>query len=122
MQLLADQNVHRRVVVCLREAGFEVEFILETMPGRSDQDILARDDIGEFVLITGDKGFGDWIFNKGLGRPLAILLSRLPQPEWATTAGRLIDVLEQGVAAGQITTITRDGTRIRPFPTGVQNA
>lgn len=122
MRLLADQNVHRRVVVCLRDAGFDVEFILEAMPGRSDQHILARADIGEFVLITGDKGFGDWIFNKGLGRPLAIILSRLPQPEWATTARRVMDVLEGPVVPGQIITVTRDGDRIRPFPLGVRHA
>ncbi len=107
------------MVLCLREAGFEVEYIQETTPGRPDQQILARPDIGSFILITGDKGFGDWIFNKGLGRPSAILLRRLPHSEWAATAERIIDLLVRGVGQGQIITITRDGARTRQFPTGV---
>ena len=90
MRVLADQNVHRRVVAHLREAGVDVEYILETMPGRPDHEILARADIGELILVTGDKGFGDWVFNKGLPRPHAILLSRLPHLDWQATAMRLI--------------------------------
>jgi hypothetical protein len=118
VRLLADQNVHRRVVVRLREAGFAVEYILETMPGRLDQDILARPDIGEVIFITGDKGFGDWTFNKRLPRPLAILLSRLPHPDWAETADRLMAILERGIAPGQIITITKSADRAKAFPPG----
>ena len=122
MKLLADQNVHRRVVLRLREAGYDVEFILETMPGRLDPDILARPDIGEFVFITGDKGFGDWIFHQGLPRPSAILFSRLPHPQWADTADRLIALLEEGVQPGQMITITKGGERVKPFPLGASDA
>ncbi len=115
MKLLADQNVHRRVVARLREGGFDVEFILETMPGCLDEEILARCDIGNLVLITGDKGFGDWIFNKGLPRPRTVLLSRLPHREWEGTAARIIALLESGVAAGQMLTIVPDGVRAKRF-------
>lgn len=121
MRLLADQNVHRRVVECLRQAGFDVEFILETMPGRPDEEILARPDIGSLIFITGDKGFGDWLFNKRLPQPLALLLSRLPQPEWQRTSDRLIAILERGVLPGQMVTITKDGERAKPFPVGADN-
>ena len=122
MRLLADQNVHARVVERLRLAGFEVEFILESMPGRLDHEILARPDIGDLIFITGDKGFGDWLFNKRLPQPRSLLLSRLPQPEWRTTADRLIAVLERGVPPGQMVTITKDGERMKPFPTGAEHA
>ena len=118
---MADQNVHSRVVARLRQAGFEVEFLQETMPGRLDPDILARSDIGDHILITGDKGFGDWIFNKGLGQPHAILLSRLPHPAWVETADRLIDCLERGVAPRQMTTITERGERLKPCPHGASH-
>ncbi|WP_375396979.1 DUF5615 family PIN-like protein [uncultured Sphingomonas sp.] len=121
MKLLIDQNVHRRVVLCLRKAGYDVEFILETMPGRLDQEILARTDISTLVFITGDKGFGDWVFNQGLLAPLAILLSRLPHGEWQATADRLIEVLEGGASPGQITILIKDGVRRRALPSGVNN-
>lgn len=121
MKLLADQNVHRRVVLRLREAGYDVEFILETMPGRLDPEILARADIGALIFITGDKGFGNWVFNLGLPPPLAILFSRLPHSEWDATADRLIAVLEGGTMAGQMITITQDGERTKPLPIGANN-
>ena len=114
--------MHRRVVQSLRGAGFDVEFILETMPGSLDEQILARPDIGTLIFITGDKGFGDWLFNKRLPQPHALLLSRLPQPEWRDTVDRLIAVLERGVPAGQMITINKDGNRIKPFPAGASNA
>ncbi len=91
------------------------------MPRRLDPEILARPDIDQFIFVTGDKGFGDWIFNKGLPQPLVIRLSRMPQPEWTTTAERLIAILERGVEPGQMVTITKDGVRTRPFSTGVSN-
>ena len=122
MRILADQNVHRRVVDKLREAGLDVEFILETMPGRLDEEILARPDIADLIMITGDKGFGDWLFNKRLSPPRTLLLSRLPHPEWQATADRLVALLEQGVPAGQMITITKDGERSKPLPIGAHNA
>jgi predicted nuclease of predicted toxin-antitoxin system len=121
VKLLADQNVHRRVVLRLREAGYDVEFVQETMPGRLDEQILARPDISGLIFITGDKGFGRWIFDLGLPRPMAILYSRLSQPDWAATADRLLLILEQGVAPGQMITITKDGERRKPFPLGATN-
>ncbi len=121
MHLLADQNVHVRVVARLRDAGYAVEHILETMPGASDEDILARVDIGAMIFITGDKGFGDWTFNKGLPRPMAILLSRLPHPAWAETADRLAACLERSIEPGQMITITKAGDRVKPFPSGATN-
>ncbi len=88
------------------------------MPGRLDPDILARPDIGEMIFNTGDKGFGDWTFNKGLPRRVAILLTRLPHPDWAETADRLMAILERGVAPGQIITIIKSADRAKAFPPG----
>ena len=116
MKLVADQNVHRRVVLHLRDVGFEVEFLDETMPGRSDQEILSRSDIGDAIFITGDKGFGKWIFNEGLPAPHAILFSRLSHSEWRSTAERLIALLEGGSIAGQMITITNAGDRAKALP------
>ena len=92
------------------------------MPGRSDRMLLHRDDIADAVFITGDKGFGDWTFNRGWPRPLAIILSRLPHTEWAATADRILACLERGVLAGHMITITRGGERSKPFPLGANDA
>jgi predicted nuclease of predicted toxin-antitoxin system len=121
LKLLADQNVHSRVVLALRRAGYDVEFVQETMPGRADQEILARSDIGTLIFITGDKGSGRWIFDQGLPPPLAVLFSRLPHKEWAITAERLSAILERGVRPGQMITITKSGERPKPFAIGAEN-
>jgi len=91
------------------------------MPGRADEEILARPDIATMIFITGDKGFGRWIFQRGLPPPRAILFSRLPHGEWATTAKRLIAILERGVTPGQMVTITETGERAKPFSIGAEN-
>lgn len=116
--ILADENQHPFVVARLREAGYTVEFVRETTPGASDRDILVRPDIASFVLVTYDRDFGDLIFNHGLPTPAAILYTRLDRADPAYVARRLLELLEAGVPLGQIITITKDGTRSRPFSTG----
>lgn len=113
--------MHSRVVLSLRSAGYDVESILETMPGKLDEEILARRDIGDLVFITGDKGFGRWLFQRGLPKPLTVLFSRLPHREWDVTAKRLLTILERGVPPGQMVTITKRGERTKPFSTGASN-
>jgi predicted nuclease of predicted toxin-antitoxin system len=108
VKLLADENQHPRVVVRLREAGFEVEYVRETTPGAKDEEILARTDIGHLVLLTYDRDFGDLIFNRGYPAPAAILYTRLDRKAPEAVADRFIAVLEAGIAWNYITTITED--------------
>ena len=121
MRLLADEHTHFVVVDRLRGAGFDVEWIVQSMPGIADRDILARDDIGQFILITNDRDFGDLIFNHRLPCPKSILYTRLAHREAELTATRLIALLEAGVPAGQIITLTKNGERAKPFPAGAHN-
>lgn len=121
MRLLADENVHRLVVAHLRDAGYDVEWVKETTAGARDHDLLARGDIGGLVLVTNDRDFGELVFRDRLPAPHAILYTRVPHLEWRLAADLLIALLERGVPAQQITTITKDGVRSRPFPTGEDN-
>ena len=118
MQLLADENVHRRVVARLRGAGFDVEWIKETQPGEHDSDILSRPDIASVILITHDRDFGELLFRHGLPTPYAVLYVRLEHRLADETADRLIAQLEAGVAGGQLITITKSGARAKPFSAG----
>lgn len=121
MAILADENTHRSVVDRLREAGYAVEWLYETRPGESDLEILERPDIATAILITNDRDFGDLIFNRGGPAPRTILYTRLPHRDADATANRLIALLADGVPAGQMITITKNGNRIRPFPLGASN-
>lgn len=121
MRLLADENQHPLVVARLRAAGFSVEWVRETSAGSSDQQILARPDIGSFVFITYDRDFSDLIFNQGFPAPAAILYTRLDRTEPDDIADRIIALIEDGVAMRHMTSITKDGERIKPFPIGATN-
>ena len=121
MRLLLDENAHIIVVERLREAGFALEWVGETTPGALDPQILARPDIGQLILITNDSDFGDLIFNHGLPTPRTILYTRLPHRAAEQTATRLIALLEAGVSAGQMITLTKNGERTKPFPAGAHH-
>jgi predicted nuclease of predicted toxin-antitoxin system len=121
VRFLADENVHGKVVQSLREYGLDVEWIKESSRGIADPFILRRADIGLLVLITNDRDFGDLIFNKGLPLPHALLYTRLPHRDWQNTADRLIAVIETGVSAGHIVTMTIDRNRTSPFPPGARH-
>ena len=121
MDLLADENQHPLVVARLRNAGYTVEFVIETSAGAQDEEILSRPDIGAKILLTYDRDFGDLIFRRGYPPPFAILYTRLNRAEPEHIAERLLAQLEAGITPGHMTIITDDGVRLRPFPTGASH-
>ncbi len=118
MRLLADENVHPVVVQRLRLAGYTIEWIAETAPGLTDLQILDRADIGELLLITYDRDFGELIFKQKLPKPLAIIYSRLGRAEPRYIADRIVQMLEASLLNDQIHVIKKDGVRSTPFPYG----
>jgi predicted nuclease of predicted toxin-antitoxin system len=116
VDLLADGNQHPLVVARLRDAGYSVEFIIESSAGAQDGEILSRAEIGTRILLTYDRDFGDLIFHRGYPAPFAILYTRLNRAEPDRIAERLLAELEAGITPGHMTTITDDGVRLRPFP------
>jgi predicted nuclease of predicted toxin-antitoxin system len=116
LQYLADENVHPFVVRHLRALGHDLEWVRESSRGMLDPDILLRPDIGTLVLITMDRDFGDYIFQRGFPAPRAILYSRLSRAEPWLIAERFATLIESGLAEHHITTITARGERVRAFP------
>ena len=62
MKLLADEGVDRPIVTALRNAGFDVVYILETNQGAEDEFILSLAYRDERILITQDKDFGELVY------------------------------------------------------------
>ena len=85
-----------------------------------EHDQLARPDIAELIFVTYDRDFGDLIFHQGFPVPRAILYSRLGRADARHAADRIVAVIERGVEAGYMITITKDGERSKPFPAGVE--
>jgi predicted nuclease of predicted toxin-antitoxin system len=116
LKFLADENVHPLVVQCLRSLGHDLEWVKETGRGMLDSEILLRPDIGSLVLITLDRDFGDYIFQRGFPAPRAILYSRLSRAKPDVIADRIASVIGGGFAEHHITTITARGERVKAFP------
>ncbi len=115
MRFLADENVHAGVVAGLRERGHEVDSLAEIAPGTADEAILARADIGSWVLLTYDRDFGNLIFNCGMPCPAGIVYSRLDRPKPEVLLMRLDALMETGSVLGQFIVINPDDERSRPL-------
>jgi predicted nuclease of predicted toxin-antitoxin system len=61
--IIIDENIDRKIIQSLIDAGFEVLSIKERYPGISDKEIieLARSSNG--IVLTEDKDFGELVFS-----------------------------------------------------------
>ena len=62
MNFLAVEGVDKPIVDTLRNAGFNVLYILETNQGADDQLVLSIANEEKSVLLTQDKDFGELVF------------------------------------------------------------
>ena len=60
--ILADEGLNGHIVRGLRNAGFSVEWILETAGGITDKEVIIYAQKNSKILITEDKDFGEWVF------------------------------------------------------------
>lgn len=64
MRFIVDESTGMAVVGHLRGAGHDVLAVGESMPKASDRQILARAVSEKRILITNDKDFGEWKFER----------------------------------------------------------
>ena len=83
MKLLADENIHRDIVLWLRSCGHDVLYASEVLGGSSNEELLALARQESRTLITDDKDFGELVFRRKLPSTGVVLLRlhRLPLPD-----------------------------------------
>lgn len=74
MRLLADENVPAPAVAALRAAGHDVLHVAESVPGSSDDAVLALAADEQRVLLKFDKDFGELAFRRGLSSRHGVVL------------------------------------------------
>lgn len=117
MRLLADQNVPRSVVDALRVSGFDVEWVQESQPGRSEPALLQYAVAEERVILTFDKDFGALAFNAEVPASCGIILVRLAPTAPNVLARRLVDILEKrNDWTGSFAVVNDSTIRMRPLP------
>lgn len=60
--ILADENIHYFIIKKLREAGFIVISVNEISKGIKDEKVITWAIQNNYLLLTEDKDFGEWVF------------------------------------------------------------
>lgn len=113
--LLADENVHAGIIARLRESGFEVISIRETMGGASDREVLQKANSMSAILVTEDSDFGELIFSHDIPA-IGVVYLRYAWSELDRIVNALITVLSTKATRGSFFTITPQKIRERKLP------
>jgi predicted nuclease of predicted toxin-antitoxin system len=117
MRLLANENFPFDAVIALRKTGHDVAWIREDARGSNDEQVLARGQDEERILITFDKDFGELAFRSKLPAANGVILFRISAP----SSQHVAQVAVQAIAsrtdwAGHFSVIEDDRIRMTPLP------
>ena len=111
--ILADENVPFEITKSLRGEGFEVASIYETARGISDEQVIELALKFDFILLTEDKDFGEWVFAHH-AKGLSVLFLRYSVEELPDITQALIYLLKsQTLQRPFFATVTTKKIRIR---------
>ena len=114
---LADENVPGDTVRALREAGFDVSWVMTDSPSLADNLILSRAQAEQRVVLTFDKDFGEMAFRSGLAANSGVILVRLPlENPRSITAIVLTALKSREDWAGSFSVIEIDRIRMTALP------
>ncbi|MBS1621197.1 MAG: DUF5615 family PIN-like protein [Bacteroidetes bacterium] len=60
--ILADENIHSFIINSLRHSGFTVISVNELSKGIKDEKIVHWALEENYIILTEDKDFGEWVF------------------------------------------------------------
>jgi predicted nuclease of predicted toxin-antitoxin system len=117
MRCLADENVPGPSIRLLREAGYDVEAIIEIAPGSPDPAVLQRACDTSRFLVTFDRDFGELVYRRGNPVPPGIIYLRVSPADPEEAGGVLVKLLQMPdlTFAGRFTVVDKDRIRQRPL-------
>ena len=111
--ILADENIHYFIIKTLREAGFTVNSVSENSKGIKDEEVIKRAIKNNYLLLTEDKDFGEWVFAHHVNN-LSVIFLRYPFQEYEKVALTLVHLLQtQELKRPVFVTLTTKKIRIR---------
>jgi predicted nuclease of predicted toxin-antitoxin system len=119
VKFLADECCPASIVSALREAGHDVNYVIEISPEISDLEAAALAQAQRRVLVTEDYDFGELAVRHHVRMPGLVILALLDQPRdfrvrrMLETVARFADDLY-----GQITVVELNRERVRPLVAG----
>ena len=94
MHILANENFFADAVSALRDHGHDVAWIRTDSPGISDEEVLARAQREDRILVTFDKDFGELAFRLKLPSLSGIILFRTSLSSAKQSAQTVVEALE----------------------------
>lgn len=115
--LIVNENFPAPSVRLLRDRGFDVLAVQETMPGASDERVLAAAHESGRWLVTFDRDYGELVFSKRQAPPPAILYLRQEPIPSTRPAERVMELLAAPESlAGHLLVVTERSVRLRRLP------
>lgn len=115
--LIVNENFPVPAVRLLRDKGVDVLSVQETMPGASDEAVLAKATETGRWLVTFDRDYGELVFSRRCAPPLSILyLRQEPIPPTRPAEWVLELLAEPALAEGYLVVIGERSTRRRALP------
>ena len=117
MRLLANENLPAQTIAALQQAGHDVVWMRTEAPGGRDEDVLARAQSEERILITFDKDFGELAFRAHLPSATGIVLLRISAPTPEAMSLAIVSALSRRTDwVGHFSVIEDDRVRMTPLP------
>ena len=116
MNLLADECCDAPLIQSLREDGHNVFYVLESLRGANDNDILDRAFAEDRLLLTEDKDFGELVYR--LRKPTrGVILLHFDEIDHSLKLSRLRELLKNSAdrLPGAFVVLEGNKTRIRPL-------
>ncbi len=111
--ILADENIHSYIITTLRDTGFEVVSVREVAQGVMDEEVIRIALKNNWLLLTQDKDFGEWVFAHHI-EGLTVLFLRYAFGEFREISQTLVHLLKtQQTERPFFATITTKKIRIR---------
>jgi predicted nuclease of predicted toxin-antitoxin system len=116
VRLLLDECCDPRLVAALRNAGYDVHYVLESDRGADDEAVLVLSRDQGRILVTEDKDFGELVIRYGRPVPGLILLRFAPDRGDRKVGALLALLAAHGKhLAGRFAVVEESGARLRPL-------
>lgn len=111
--ILADENIHTFTIKTLREAGFDIISVSELSKGIKDEQVIQWAVSNNYMILTEDKDFGEWVFAHHIAN-LSVILLRYSFEEYQKITRTVSFFLQSEILNHPVfITITPDKIRIR---------
>jgi predicted nuclease of predicted toxin-antitoxin system len=116
MRFLANENFPAPSIALMRQAGYDVLSIQETIPGAKDTVVISEALRSDRIILTFDKDYGELIFKQGIPDPPAVIFLRYRGADPLAAARLVFDLISGGTNIERVFTVVEvDGIRQRMY-------